>query len=365
MTVVDVHKDPQTLTMTLDSLPRTHFRLEVEPVDAAKTRLRIVSTFASAEDMEKLIAMGMDEGIAEAVGQVDALLASDTSGFETLHTSGAVLAYDVHPGGGADAPTLLIVGCPMGADGFATLAGHFVDRTVVTYDPRGAERSRVADGSFTSTPAEHAEDLHRLAQRVSPGRPVDVFASSGGAVNALAWAERHPEDIRRLVAHEPPLAAAIPDRARAVAAIQNIAEAYQRAGMGVGMAKFISLVSHEGEFEEGFGAGPDPDPALFGLPTEDDGRRDDALLGRNLNGVNTHEPDYERLRDSGPDVRIAVGEKSGHQYARRAGEGVAARLGLEPIVFPGDHAGFLGGEYGQTGEPDAFAAKLHEVLDTP
>lgn len=198
MTVVDVHKDPQTLTMTLDSLPRTHFRLEVEPVDAAKTRLRIVSTFASAEDMEKLIAMGMDEGIAEAVGQVDALLASDTSGFETLHTSGAVLAYDVHPGGGADAPTLLIVGCPMGADGFATLAGHFVDRTVVTYDPRGAERSRVADGSFTSTPAEHAEDLHRLAQRVSPGRPVDVFASSGGAVNALAWAERHPEDIRRL-----------------------------------------------------------------------------------------------------------------------------------------------------------------------
>ncbi len=41
---------------------------------------------------------------------------------------------------------------------------------------------------------------------------------------------------------------------------------------------------------------------------------------------------------------------------------VAERLGLTPVIFPGDHGGFFGGEYGQTGEPDAFAAKLREVL---
>jgi hypothetical protein len=33
-------------------------------------------------------------------------------------------------------------------------------------------------------------------------------------------------------------------------------------------------------------------------------------------------------------------------------------------IFPSDHGGFLGGEYGQMGEPDAFAAKLREVLAT-
>ncbi len=35
-----------------------------------------------------------------------------------------------------------------------------------------------------------------------------------------------------------------------------------------------------------------------------------------------------------------------------------------PVIFPSGHAGFLGGEYGQTGEPEAFAAKLREVLAT-
>jgi hypothetical protein len=42
---------------------------------------------------------------------------------------------------------------------------------------------------------------------------------------------------------------------------------------------------------------------------------------------------------------------------------VAARLGLEPVTFPGGHDGFLGGEYGGMGEPDAFAAVLRQALD--
>jgi hypothetical protein len=48
--------------------------------------------------------------------------------------------------------------------------------------------------------------------------------------------------------------------------------------------------------------------------------------------------------------------------ASRGALAVAERLGTEPVIFPGGHDGFLGGEYGQTGEPDAFAAKLREVL---
>jgi hypothetical protein len=49
--------------------------------------------------------------------------------------------------------------------------------------------------------------------------------------------------------------------------------------------------------------------------------------------------------------------------ASRAAHAIAQRLGSRPVIFPGGHAGFLGGEYGQTGEPDAFAAKLREVLE--
>jgi hypothetical protein len=48
--------------------------------------------------------------------------------------------------------------------------------------------------------------------------------------------------------------------------------------------------------------------------------------------------------------------------AGRAATAFAERLGMTPVTFPGDHGGFLGGEYGQTGQPDAFAAALRKVL---
>ena len=40
----------------------------------------------------------------------------------------------------------------------------------------------------------------------------------------------------------------------------------------------------------------------------------------------------------------------------------AARLGTAPVTFPGGHDGFLGGEYGGMGKPDAFAAALRTAL---
>src|SRR5258707_12849337 len=121
----------------------------------------------------------------------------------TLEVPGAVLTYDIRRNGSSPDPILLLIGSPMGAGGFGTLAGHFSDRTVVTYDPRGVERSQKSDQTSQSTPEEHADDLHRLIGALGAG-PVDIFASSGGAVNALALVASHPEDVRVLVAHEPP-----------------------------------------------------------------------------------------------------------------------------------------------------------------
>ena len=127
----------------------------------------------------------------------------------TLDAPGAVLTYDIRRAESSD-PVLLLIGSPMGAGGFATLAGHFPGRTVVTYDPRGVERSTKADPSSPSTPEQHADDLHRIIADLGSG-PVDIFASSGGAVNALALTAKRPDVINTLVAHEPPLAAVVPD----------------------------------------------------------------------------------------------------------------------------------------------------------
>ena len=115
----------------------------------------------------------------------------------TLEARGATVAYDVRPGGGGDIP-LLLIGSPMGAAGFGSLASRFPDRTIVTYDPRGAERSTKADPSTESSPDQHADDLHRIIQEV--GGPVDLFASSGGAVSGMPLGAKHPADVRKLVA---------------------------------------------------------------------------------------------------------------------------------------------------------------------
>jgi pimeloyl-ACP methyl ester carboxylesterase len=131
----------------------------------------------------------------------------------TLDVPGAVLAYDVRGDSRTNEPPLLLIAAPMGAAGFATLAGHFSDRMVVTYDPRGVERSERTDGVTESTPDEHADDLHRLIAALGTS-PVDMFASSGGAVNALALVTRHPEQVRTLVAHEPPSAQVLPTPTR-------------------------------------------------------------------------------------------------------------------------------------------------------
>ena len=293
-------------------------------------------------------------------------MSSSTTTAATTHElegAGALLTYDVRRSETTDAPVLFLIGSPMGAAGFGTLSGYFPDRTVVTYDPRGAERSRRTDGAQTSTPEEHADDLHRIIAAVGGG-PVDVFASSGGAINALALVARHPEDVRTLVAHEPPLAALVPDREFALAACRDIHETYQRNGMGSAMAKFIAIVSHDGPITADYLDRPAPDPAMFGLPAEDDGSRDDVLLGQNMLTCTSYEPDVAALRAASTRIVVAAGAESGGQLARRGAEAVAERLGTTAVEFPSDHGGFLGGEYGQTGQPEPFAARLREVLGT-
>jgi len=283
------------------------------------------------------------------------------SATHSLDVPGATLAYDVRANDTSTEPVLLLIGSPMGAAGFGTLASHFTDRTVVTYDPRGADRSQKTDPATPSTPQEHANDLHRLIHALNAG-PVDLFASSGGAVNALALVERHPEQVRTLVAHEPPLFQVLPDRDAAISAASDIHATYMRSGFGAGMAKFIMLVQHKGPVPADWANQPAPDPAMFGLPTQDDGTRTDALMGQNITSSTSYQPDFDALARASTRIVIAAGVESEGELANRGAYGVAERLGTTPIMFPSNHGGFLGGEYGQAGQPDAFAAKLRQVL---
>ena len=175
----------------------------------------------------------------------------------------------------------------------------------------------------------------------------------------LALLERHKDDVRVLVAHEPPLASALPDREAAVAAMTDIEDTYQRSGFGAGMAKFIAIASHRGPIPADFVDRPAPDPRMFGLPAEDDGSRDDVLLNQI---IGDYELDFDAIRSAPTRVIVAAGEESDGQLANRGAHAVAGRLGTEPVMFPGGHGGFMDDDHGRAGHPDKFAAKLLEVL---
>ncbi|CAH9415831.1 hydrolase [Streptomyces sp. TSRI0445] len=282
----------------------------------------------------------------------------------TLTTAGADLVYDVRgPLPTADGrPPLFLIGHPMDASGFVALAARFPDRTVVTYDPRGLGRSTRADGRVDYTPETLADDVHAVITKLGAG-PVEMFASSGGAVTALALVARHPDDITTLVAHEPPLITITPDGPAAVRARAGVRDAYEKRGWGAGMAAFVAMTSWEGEFTDAYFAQPTPDPAAFGMPTEDDGSRDDPLLSDRSWAVSDHRPDVDAIAAAPTRVVIALGEESRAVQTGRTSEAAAELLGQQVTVFPSHHGGFLDGEFGYPGQPDAFAARLREVLD--
>jgi pimeloyl-ACP methyl ester carboxylesterase len=237
----------------------------------------------------------------------------------TLETAEADIVYDVQgllPT--ADGrPPLFMIGQPMDASGFRTLASHFPDRTVITYDPRGLGRSIRKDGRVDSVPTVQADDVHAVIGALDVG-PVEMFASSGGAVTALALVATYPNDVTVLVAHEPPLVPVLLDAEAAERAVAQFRDAYAAKGWGSGMAAFIAMTSWQGEFTEEYLARSTPDPTQFGMPAEDDGSREDPLLSDRSSAVSSYRPDFDALAAAPTRIVIAVGEESAGTFTGRA-----------------------------------------------
>jgi pimeloyl-ACP methyl ester carboxylesterase len=277
-----------------------------------------------------------------------------------LDVPGATLTYDIHaPETQTSKRPLFIFGSPMGAAGFEQLVGHIRDRTIITYDPRGMGRSTREAGSKLTVEV-HAEDYHCVVEAAGIG-PVDAFGSSGGGMCGLHWVVAHPGDVHTFVSHEPPVTTLLEDGQMAIKVSADIVDTYQRNGFGPAMAKFLQLVMHQGLLPDDYLDRPAPDPTQFGLPTEDDGSRDDLLLSGNL-AMPPFEPSPGALRASPVRIVPAIGTVGAGELARRGGEAVAQLLGVEPTIFPGDHGGFAANEWSPDNDPAAFAAKLREVL---
>jgi clorobiocin/coumermycin A biosynthesis protein CloN7/CouN7 len=266
----------------------------------------------------------------------------------TLDVPGARLYYERRGSG----PLLLLIGSPMDSTGFAPLASALADHyTVVTYDPRGIGHSSREDTSVDVTPEQQADDVHRLLSALGGG-PVDLFGSSGGAVVGLALVTAHPDQVRTLVAHEPPVTELLPNSAQRRAEIDDIYDTYRAEGADKAMQKFMA--------HAGLGAGPaqeadapqwEPSPeqlARMRATTE-------HFLAHLLGPTTRYRPDIQALRAASTRVVVAGGATSKGQLANRTAVALAEQLGTSVVDFPGDHGGFLA-------FPEQFGRVLDKVL---
>jgi hypothetical protein len=155
----------------------------------------------------------------------------------------------------------------------------------------------------------------------------------------------------------------LPDADRVFAAERDVQRAYHDKGWGHGMAAFIALTSWQGELTDDYAAQSAPDPAAMGMPTDDDGSREDPLLSGVSNAITAYRPDYAALTAAPTRIVIAFGVESRDVMTGRTSVATAAALGQDAVEFPSHHGGFMGGEFGYPGEPEAFATRLREVLD--
>ncbi|TDD32657.1 alpha/beta hydrolase [Actinomadura sp. KC06] len=283
----------------------------------------------------------------------------ETTG-RTLDVPGATLHYEVR---GSGPVLLLICGGIYDTAGYAGLAGLLADRyTVVTYDRRGNSRSPLDGPPEPQRVEVHADDASRLLAEVSPDEPAFVFGNSSGGQIAVALVQRHPEQVRALVAHEPSLLGLLPDAAHWESVIADVERAYRDGGVGPAMATFGAALGmsddDDGQADQE-SAAPDheagaPDPEMLEMFARFE-KNTDFFVGYEVPGFGRWVPDIEALRRSTARIVLVAGEKSAGEPPHRAAHALAERLGTTAETYPGDHGGF-------GTEAEEFATRLHAVF---
>ncbi|UBU09858.1 alpha/beta fold hydrolase [Nonomuraea gerenzanensis] len=262
-----------------------------------------------------------------------------------LDVPGARLYYEVRGSG----PVLLVI---LGGSTDPAMAAPLAEilsarYTVITYDRRGYSRSPLSQ-PFGDRPVEqHADDALRLLEAAGSA-PAHVFATHAGALIAFDLMARHPDRVRRLVAHEPPVYELLPDAERWRRMTAEALDLFEREGAGAAMRRM-------GE-ETGLMA---PGPPAPGLP---EWVRDmltrmaanaEPNLRYELRGFSGFLPDAEALR--GASVVVGHGAEDRGTIFHRTTLAVAELLGRQAVELPGDHVGYLR-------DPGAFAGALHACL---
>jgi pimeloyl-ACP methyl ester carboxylesterase len=292
-------------------------------------------------------------------------MTTTTTTIHTIDIPGGTLRYEVRGSG----PVLLVLGAPMAAADFGTLADALAgEHTVVTQDPRGISGSRLDDPEQDSTPELRADDAAAVLDALGV-ESADVFGSSGGAVTGLALVARHPGRVKTLVAHEPPLLELLPDAAEQRAGVEDTIATFHRDGLGAAWMKFMAVITGNAPGGVDQPAEPAESRQQAEEPQQEQHQRQEQpseqaiadsryFFAHEMRGTTRYLPDIAALTSGRSRVVVGVGAASAGLATQRTSIALAKLLGTTPVEFPGDHGGFMG-------NPTEFADVLRSVLETP
>jgi pimeloyl-ACP methyl ester carboxylesterase len=274
-----------------------------------------------------------------------------TPELRTISVPGAELYIESR---GSGPVLLLITGGPTDAGMFTDLAGRLADRyTVVSYDQRGHSRSTL-EGKPEDILSPHVEDAAAIL-RAFGEEPAYVYGNSGGGTIGLELVRRHPELVRTLVAHEPPLFEILPDAPEWRDRLEHISETtYATEGVFAAMREFGAAVEEGGPKYSEEMAQMEPTPESQEMGARMMGNFD-LFIAHELRPIAGYIPDIDALRAAPARIVSAAGETSSEQMARRASLALAERLGIDVTYLPGAHGGW-------GSDPQEFAQQLDEAL---
>ena len=268
-----------------------------------------------------------------------------------LNTPGATIYYEVR----GDGPGLLIIPTGNGdATPFAPMADTLADRfTVITYDRRGFSRSPAHEPvSSERMLADDVLDARLLLDRVAKP-PAYVLGACSGAIIALALLERHPDRVRTLVAHEPPLTGLLPDAASWTDFHARLYDTYVRSGPDAARDIFKARMGLDGQNRPPKGAELPPDQLAELLGRL---RRNQVLwFEHEMRSYPEYTPDVAALRRVSHRLILAGGEDSREHVPYRPNVVIAEQLGMRVRHLPGGHLGYVT-------HPVEFAKGLMDLL---
>ncbi len=246
-----------------------------------------------------------------------------------------------------DGPPLLLITGGGGDAGYYTgLAGILAaEYTVLSYDRRGNSRSRLHGPPGPVTIAGQSADA--LAVLAANGfGAAHVFGNSGGATIALDLAAYHPEAVRAVIAHEPPVPRVLPDPAEVLAVYDEFSRLLAAEGW---LAAFTFFQTRVGQMppdrpevwdyllrpETVLPPGPDRD-----LMTRVSGNWE-FMTRYEVRCCIDYVPDAGRIAANGVRIALAHGAQSLGLAEFQMGAVLAERLGAEYAEFPGGHTAAL------------------------